>query len=533
MRRTTLLYACLLGTTMVLAGCKAHVKEAAPFNDTVEKRAAEAIDQMRAVDIRTGPANVQRSDDIYLGSVGVRLRNGQPLPTAFERQDGFDFFSPREMTLSDVAREITLYTGIPVSGVSSLSEDRGVRPNRPFHANYRGPLSGFLNQVAAYYDLSWEHRDGTIRFYGVETRNFTLMAPPTSMESEATIQTASSAGGGAGADNEANIENTFKTSLSVWERVDEALDGMISDDSASYSLSPETGTITVTARGPVLSRVEDYIRRENQQLSKQVSITVHVLKIDETDSQNNQINIDALLVNAGNTLTGATLGNIFGGFAGAATTAADFAQGTQDGQLQLGTIAQSLNGDGTLKKAGGAAIAAELARVDERISLVDSASVATMNNHLAPLQVGTRQSYVAESKLEPNGDGQSTLELTPGSFTTGFSMSVLPRVLDGGRIALQYGISMSELLSLDTFGNSQSEIQLPQISTRDFMQTVVARSGDTVVVGAFRKEGATESERESGILSFANKSDMTRELIVVLMTPEIQGQPEGLSLVRR
>jgi type II secretory pathway component GspD/PulD (secretin) len=87
-------------------------------------------------------------------------------------------------------------------------------------------------------------------------------------------------------------------------------------------------------------------------------------------------------------------------------------------------------------------------------------------------------------------------------------MSVLPRVLDHGRILMFFNLTLSDLLSLEavdiTSGSKTEEgeekgdsqyIQNPVIETRGFTQEVAMKSGETLILAGYeRVEDSTDKK---------------------------------------
>jgi type IVB pilus formation R64 PilN family outer membrane protein len=120
----------------------------------------------------------------------------------------------------------------------------------------------------------------------------------------------------------------------------------------------------------------------------------------------------------------------------------------------------------------------------------------------------------------------STTALQPGLITTGFSMNLVPHLLDSKRLLLQYAVDLSSLLSLATVESGGSSIQTPEIETRNFLQRVMLNSGDTLIVTGF--EQATQSGAMQGVGDASNialgggvKGTKNKMVLVILIQPVI------------
>ena len=121
--------------------------------------------------------------------------------------------------------------------------------------------------------------------------------------------------------------------------------------------------------------------------------------------------------------------------------------------------------------------------------------------------------------------GQSGL--TPGEFTTGFTLNLLPIVLDSNHVLLKAGITLSTLKELATFtsgeGSAKQSIQQPNISQFTTQQKMMVKSGDTIVLSGFENE--TTESRQSDLVRKTvpgtKDSNRNKSTLVVLITPRL------------
>ena len=136
-------------------------------------------------------------------------------------------------------------------------------------------------------------------------------------------------------------------------------------------------------------------------------------------------------------------------------------------------------------------------------------------------------------------------------------LEVLPRILDHGRLIVLFSMNLTDLLSLETFSSdgSSSEdgeeasdssdssdtesesgdkettvVQLPKMQTRGFVQEIAMRSGSTLVLTGFEqvKNNITTGgigKAKMGLLGGQAYSDNTRDVMVILLTPEVLESP--------
>ncbi|MBF4990978.1 PilN family type IVB pilus formation outer membrane protein [Methylophilus sp. QUAN] len=383
------------------------------------------------------------------------------------------------------------------------------------HVNYSGPISGLLDVIATRYNVNWEwDSNGGVRFFKTKTKTFRVLALPGDTSLTSKIGTSSSGGGASsgganssGASSSSQINTGVEFSgMSVWKGIEDSIKTMLTTD-GKVAVTPATGTITVEDTPLILERVSKFVDLQNQSLAKQVTINVKVLAVDLTESNEYGVNWDAVYQNVSSSF-GLALSNQFATTTGAPTlTYSVLGGGRWDGTKAMITA---------LSQQG-------------KVSQVTSASLVTINNQPAPLQVAKQTTYLASSTTTIGTAGAgNTVSLTPGILTTGFSMNILPHILDNDKMMLQYSGDISALIRLNTVTSGGSSIQTPEIDTRNFMQRVVINSGETLVVTGFEQfslNGTTQGPVSAEAVSLGGgvNTKKSKSQLIVLIQPVIPG----------
>jgi len=389
----------------------------------------------------------------------------------------------------------------------------------PVNLSYTGSLSGFLDVTSSRIGISWELLDGQIRLFRYVSRTFRLSALPGDTSMDAKVGTTSSSGGGGAPGSSGSSQSSSSaqnsgvnfSGLSVWKGVEDSVKAMLTP-AGKIVVASALGTITVTDTPAVVSAVEKFVEQQNLALSRQVVVNVRVLSIDMNSSDSYGINWDVVYT---------ALSNNFGlGFnSGVAAI-----QGAGNLALSvLSTAGQSTNS--SIKSWAGSKAIIEALGTQGKVSTVTSASVTTLNNQPAPIQVGRQTSYVASSSTSIT-TGVATTSMTAGMVNSGFSMSLLPHIIDGNRMLLQYAVDMSSLLSLNTVTSGTSIMQTPDLDTRNSLQRIMVNSGDTIVVAGF--ENSEVNAKSQGVAGAENPSlggsvvgKRSKNIIVILLQPVI------------
>ena len=562
---TTLLF--LTSSMVALSGCSAlraeryaePTKGAAIAAETLmnKGRKGELIDQAQR------PSPVIKDSGIYI-----------PVRKAAQENPGKNLSRPelrRQVTLNgtffsvqDIAERITALTGIPFSVASDVNfvEQQigqmpqmqapgqapgqagvGGLPNLPvpggamgmgfgagsghpadmtMSLTYSGSLAGLLDVVSSRYGIEWELAERQIRLFRFVSKTFRVIALPGDTKMDAVIGTSNSgnsnsSGSGGNVTNNSNVSQSSTQSssiafsgLSVWKGLEDSVKTMLTK-SGKVMTSPALGTITVTDTPTVIAQVEKFIDQQNASLSRQVVVNFRVLSVELTDSDAYGINWDAVYKSL--TSVGVTLKSTISSITGA------------------GNLAFSVMRDGSRWQGSQAMI--EALSTQGRVTTLRSSSMTTLNNQPAPLQVGRSTAYVASSETSIS-TGVSSTSMSTGTVNTGFSMTLLPHIMNDSSLLLQYAVDISSLLSMGTVTSGTSILQLPDVDRRGSLQRVMASSGDTIVIAGF--EDDTSNSQKGGMLDADNpmlggsvKGNKNRSIIVILLQPII-AEPSNLSL---
>jgi type IVB pilus formation R64 PilN family outer membrane protein len=167
-----------------------------------------------------------------------------------------------------------------------------------------------------------------------------------------------------------------------------------------------------------------------------------------------------------------------------------------------------------------------------RVSTSYSSVITTMNRQAVPLGSVSTQSYLKQStpSITTSATGLAVVGqagLTPGEIVTGFTLNLLPIVLDSNHVLMQASINLSSLKELKTYesgeGTSKQSIQQPNISTFTTQQKMMVKSGDTIVLSGFENE--TTESRQSDLVRKTvpgtKDSNRNKTTLVVLITPRL------------
>lgn len=445
-------------TFLLLASCST-VKQHQQTTQEITATQQQGEQQLSQLQQRQRP-HFTLHRDLWFSKQAIALQPPR-LPAHFNREIGLASTAP--MPVNAFSKLIHKLCGLPLRVTPDAllklqGEQRGASANHsPLlieGIRWQGPLEGLLDTVAAGLGLSWKYSAGMITFYYLESRTFQIYAIPSETKMRSTVQSGIDLGRSSEqSSSKEQGQSTQTTSVSLTssmvQDIHRNIQSMLTPQLGQMSVATSTGTITVTDTPDTLDRVARYIRHENQTITKQVLLNIKLLSVQLTQTDQIGINWKKLLYDGGHSLlksVSATSPHIM--------AAANGSMVAILGSERLNTPELLLN---ALAEQG-------------KVSIVTSPSVTTLNLQPVPVQVATQEGYLAQVEVTKN-KGEHSVSMKPGMITHGFNMSLLPFVMADNQLLLQYAINLSELITLQTFGDKgESQIQLPKINTRLFSQ---------------------------------------------------------------
>ena len=519
----------LVLSAMVMAICAGCAKrESAKVAASVDQDFINAYDAFEmAKNPRAKVASgdtVSMSEGVWLGNKSVALEHRNKLPSKFESDMGVTILLDEPVALQVLANDVYSVTGIPVKIDGQVSAEK---LKKQVNVAYTGRLSGLLNQVATDLDLLWYYDKSAIVFYETETKTFSLYALGTEVAYQTSVSTDDS--------NEVSLESTLKE----WDEVEKAISSIIGKaPNADFTVSRSLGTITVTASPSVLARVSDYIERQNKRLSQLVTIDVKVLQVTISNNSAFGLNLAAainstsglnIVANPKNNLASTEASSMNIAVLSNTVSALTGATHMENGSLVDGAYTNDQIMNGSLSGAAGSNALIEALAKQGKVSLVTNVGVTTRSNRVAPVSNTRTTGYIKRFESR-NFTTVESSTVDQDDLETGFTMQLLPNVLENGKILLLFRMSVRELLRMSTQTIGEVTLQLPEVEERSFMQEVIMESGQMLVVSGFEKQ--TNEDKRYGLgdpdfiaLSGSRESSSTREVLVVILTPQVLVSP--------
>jgi type IVB pilus formation R64 PilN family outer membrane protein len=158
------------------------------------------------------------------------------------------------------------------------------------------------------------------------------------------------------------------------------------------------------------------------------------------------------------------------------------------------------------------------------VSIVTQPEVVAVNNRVSKVQLTNQTGYLQSVSITNTSNVGSQVSLTPGVVTDGFTIYLLPRVVNN-KVALTVSTNISTLERINEVTSGQSKIQTPDLNSRELYQNAVMSSGETLVLAGFRQLKETKhNEKVLGLTLLGGRtSENARSELLFLITPVVLG----------
>lgn len=533
--RTNKFFNLMIGAVaaIITAGCSVSTE----LDATIEREVENTVkfkEEAKAPMPRITTDVVRVKDDIWLGDTSEVEYEGDPVPSYLEAPDGVTLISSRPITLFEIGSMINQITSLQVRYEQELDQEvqKLADGNEPtldsigaqwtdstkMLVSYKGPLSGLLDEVSNRFGIWWKYEKKQIFFYKYITKTFVLYTLPTKPNLSVSVG-GSSTEGSAGS---SSVSLTNSANIDLWANVETSIRSMISQG-AQLTTDQSNGTITLTGTPTDIRKVAKFVNEQNVRLSRQVAISVKVLQVTVSDTDQYGLNLNAVFSSGKNHISNVGIASPISSLG--ADVGESLTMTVLSGNWTLDGAIQALSKQGTT-------------------SLVTSGTVTTLNNKPAPIQVVKTQNYISElTKTNSGSDGDYyDLSVETEEIETGFTLDVLPRILEHGRLMIMFNLTLSDLISLEKvpIGVSSQEgsseeasgqyIQNPIIETRGFTQEVALKSGETLILTGYeRVENTAEKtgvgSAQNSLLGGTATAEKDRSILVIMLTPVVMDSP--------
>jgi len=335
---------------------------------------------------------------------------------------------------------------------------------------------------------------------------------------------------------------TTKTETDFWSELKSSLTSIIGDkDGRTVVVSPQSGVVLIRALPNEIREVEHYLKATQLAVDRQVMLEAKIIEVQLNDSYQSGINWAAFNRNGQNRFSvgadansftlpggapvvGSTLGSVFG-------AALPQAVATSAGMLNIAAQANNFAALITFLNTQGT------------VHVLSSPRIATLNNQMAVLKVGTDEFFVTNvSSTTVTGNATtSTPNVTLQPFFSGIALDVMPQISDDGQITLHVHPSVSKVSEKDKtidLGGGLGKMNLPLASSTvsETDSVVRVQDGSIVAIGGLMQQSMTDDRAGvpvagdvpllGALFRHTNRDSQKRELVILLKTTIVQGSDD-------
>jgi MSHA biogenesis protein MshL len=268
---------------------------------------------------------------------------------------------------------------------------------------------------------------------------------------------------------------------------------------ATSAIIAADNSIMVRALPSQIANVRQFITQMNQSLSQQVAIDITLINVEFSDSTQGGIDfnlIDKTFKNWGSIglTTTANAGGIGGLDPRGIFTLGYARQGEDPSRLFI----EALSSQGAVS--------------EKRYP-----RVVTMNNKLGTIGNIDSELYISDRPISTTANVGSTLGITQGTATTGYTLHALPNI-GPDAIIVHLSTSLSALLDLVKKGVPGAEVESPKTNDKLFNTTVRLQDGKPMIIAGLSDDRNQYKQSQSGVLlPGMAKTTKSRNVETILM----------------
>ena len=496
---------------LALSGCGlADVEDARLEAGAVDREIAA----LRAAPAGPRYSTVRTVERPYVGLEPVEEDRRGRLPERFLGADAVTLPLSELDRAGALAARIEAATGLEVrfTGAAPATENGDGSPApeasawadglSPGGGVWTGPLDRLLDAWTGAAGFEWRYGGGAVEI----VRSVSAVFRVNALAGEQRYAASSSTRGREGEDGSSNLTSqsiVAETAYRPWPEIEEQLKGLIGSGTR-VAVSPSSATVTASGLPRDVRRVRAFLGYLNREVLRPVTLSVHVYSVSFEREADYGLGLSFALKR----LFGSSLG-----LAAAGDTVALVKPGPAAGDTLTAAV-KALSVAGTASR-------------------VLSADIPSLNGKPAQFFELVEQAYLRELRTTA-GDGVAETQLVPGTVSSGFALSYLPRITGPDEVLVRLSASLRDRPTFTSFTSDDRTIQLPAYGSRAIQVTQKIGRGETLVVTGFSDRGAS-SERGGMFdadlpLPGGRQAGLARAERVLLIAAEV-GAPLGISEV--
>ncbi|MHB1244922.1 MAG: pilus (MSHA type) biogenesis protein MshL [Sulfuriferula sp.] len=337
---------------------------------------------------------------------------------------------------------------------------------------------------------------------------------------------------------------TTDTETDFWSELKNSLTAIIGDkDGRKVVVSPQSGVVLIRAMPNELRHVQNYLKATQLSVDRQVMLEAKIIEVQLNSGYQAGINWAAFRsgLSVGSVAPGTSL-SANGGALTSPTLAAT--PGSSLANIATASAATAANGlFGLAYQTSNFAALLSFLNTQGTVHVLSSPRIATLNNQMAVLKVGTDDFFVTNvSSTTVTGTATTTTpNVTLQPFFSGIALDVTPQISEEGEIILHIHPSVSlvtENLKTINLGGTLGSLNLPLASSAvsETDSVVRVQDGSIVAIGGLMRQSMTDDRSEvpvagevpvfGSLFRNTNRVSQKRELVILLKTTVVQGDSD-------
>ena len=387
--------------------------------------------------------------------------------------------------------------GFEGAGIDGLVPEGGI---------WTGALDALLDAWTAHAGYAWRFGEGGIEIVRREAVVFRIhaLAGTQRYAASATTDDAASGGGEAGDGGGVATSQSIsaETDYDPWPEIEAQAKALVGPGTA-VTAAPSSASLLVTGTPRDVGRVRGFLAWLNREVLRPVTLSVHVYSVRREREADYGLGIAAAVA------------GIFGTSAELAVSPESVAviRPTQALGDTLAATVRALRRTGTATR-------------------VLSADIPSLNGKPAQFFELYKEAYLKERRSTA-GDGIAESELVPGTVSSGFAVSYVPRITGPGEVLVRLFASLRDRPVFREYGTADASIQLPAYATRAVQVSQKIGRGETLLVSGFsgsraEAEGSGTFHEALPLPGGGRRASVARTEQVLLVTASV-GAPLGIA----
>ena len=333
---------------------------------------------------------------------------------------------------------------------------------------------------------------------------------------------------------------TTSTDSDFWAELKTSLVAIIGDkDGRTVVVSPQSGVVLVRALPAEIRQVERYLSATQLSVDRQVMLEAKIIEVQLNDGYQSGINWSAFNRSARFSVGADSASQNF--------PAGDPVAGSTVGSVLGSTLPKVLGGAGGLLnialQTNNFSSLITFLNTQGTVHVLSSPRIATMNNQMAVLKVGTDEFFVTNvsSTTVTGTTTTSTPNVTLRPFFSGIALDVMPQISEDGQITLHVHPSISQVSEKDKtvdLGGNLGKLRLPLASSSVSETDSVVRveDGSIVAIGGLMQQTMTDDRASvpvagevpvaGALFRQTTRIGQKRELVILLKTTVVKSEAD-------